>query len=175
MSSKAEEPSVINIGTNGLLPFSSGPLLLGSSEFVANEVLVSWLVRRFMGMERSLFKLARIHTLSLPFLGGAAGFMDPAVGLDDKSWTKQMMAGGKGIPAVLLAHYIDEVFHRGFVFPSGGMKEYLVTMVAKIISRPVLSTVAAYLPGSGIEGLYFLHSLVTRQAANSNFASAKSN
>ena len=167
--SKGKEPSVMNVAANTVIPVSSGALIGGSIEYVANEVLVSWLIRRFMGMNRSLTTLARVHTLSLPLLGGAAGFMEPPKGLGD-GWVDQFTAGAKGIPGVLIAHYINQVFDKGFTYPSAGMKEYLVTAVCKILSRPVMSVVAAYLPAGGQDALEVFQNLVQRQAASSNFS-----
>ena len=117
--------SIVNIGKNAIAPFSSGSLAFGSAQYVAAEVAVSWVLRRLLSMPRPLGKIAFIHGLSLPIMGGAAGFAAPAAGYDD-TYTNQAIAGVKGIPAVLIAHYIYQVFERGFTVPSGGMKEYLL-------------------------------------------------
>ena len=161
--------SIVNIGKNTIAPFSSGSLAFGSAQYVAAEVAVSWVLRRLLSMPRPLGKIAFIHGLSLPIMGGAAGFAAPAAGYD-ATYTEQATAGAKGIPAVLIAHYIYQVFERGFTVPSGGMKEYLVTAASKVLSRPVLSTISGYLPAAGQDALLVLHHLIARQATTSNLA-----
>ena len=96
--------------------------------------------------------------------------MDASKGYDG-NWGDQINAGVKGVPAVLLAHYIVEVFQKGFGLPSAGFKEYLVTAVTKVLSRPILASVYSYLPGMGQDGLDVLHALIVRQRTASNFSS----
>ena len=162
--------SIQNVGKNAIAPFSSGTLAFGSAQYVAAEVAVSWVLRRLLSMPRPLGKIAFIHGLSLPIMGGAAGFAAPAAGYE-APFTDQAIAGVKGIPAVLVAHYIYQVFEQGFTFPSAGMKEYLVTAASKVLSRPVLSTIYGYLPAAGQDALLVLHQLIARQATTSNLAS----
>ena len=161
--------SVQNVVKNLVAPFSSGNLAFGSAEYVGTEVVISWLIRRLMSMPRPLVKMAIIHGLSLPLMGGAAGFATPPSAYQ-AGYTDQATSGAKGIPAVLAAHYIYQVFESGFKFPSGGLKEYLVTAAAKVLSRPVLSVVHGYLPAAGQDALAVLHELIVRQATASNLA-----
>ena len=162
--------SAANIFTNAIAPVSGGYLAAGTAEYVTVEVFVSWLVRYIMGMPRGLLKLSAIHGVSLPFIGGAAGFVEPTkeYGAD---YSDQFVAGTKGEPAVLLAHYIVQVFERGFTLPNAGFKEYIITAISKILSRPLASTVFTYLPTGAQNSLAVLHALMARQAVGSNFAS----
>ena len=162
--------SPVNILKNSFVPFSSGKLIQGSVEYVAIEVLVSWLIRKVMGMPRGLLNLSTIHAVSLPFLGGAVGFADASASYDE-NFSAQFQAGAKGVPAVWLAHYIVQVFEKGFTLPSGGIKEYLITAISKILSRPLASTVVGYLPDNVTDALAVLHALVVQQTAASNFSS----
>ena len=163
------ESSAANLVTNVFLPFSSGKLIQGSVEYVAVEVLVSWMIRYVMSMPRDLIELSSIHLFSLPLLGGAVGFMDPAAGYEAEI-KDQITGGAKGIPAVLLAHYIVQVFEKGFTRPNGAIKEYLVTMVAKMLSKPLTSMVIGYLPDNVSDALQVLHAMVVAQTKASNFS-----
>ena len=163
------ESSVVNVFTNTVAPFSSAQLIGGTTGYVANEVAVSYMVRKMMGKHKSLFELAQVHALSVPLLGGAAGFMDPQGDFDD-DWSTQFGAGIKGVPALFLAQYIIQIFNKGFSLPNEGFKEYLVAAFSKIVSRPVLSVINGYLPGQAADALQVLHNLVRRQAVASNLA-----
>ena len=170
MSGQAgKDGSVYNVLTNSIYPFSSVKLATGSAEYIANEVAVSYIVRRILGSPQSFSHMAQVHALSLPLMGGAAGFMDPPAGFDE-GWGDQIGAGIKGVPAVLVAHWILQVFQHGFGLPKAGFKEYLMTAFAKIVSRPVLATINGFLPGAGQDALEVLHQLVLRQSRASNFA-----
>ena len=122
-----------------------------------------------MGMPRGLLKLSAIHGVSLPFIGGASGFVEPTAGYD-ADYADQFTSGAKGVPAVLVAHYIIQVFERGFTLPNAGFKEYIITAVSKILSRPLASTVYGYLPAGASNSLAVLHALMVRQAKASNLA-----
>ena len=156
-----------NVPFNIIRPFSSGKLFTGYVEYVTIEVIVAWIFRRIFKMDRSLKAMYAIHGLSLPLMGGAQGFMDPAADYA-QGWGDQFTTGAKGIPAILLAHYIFQVFNSGFGLPNGGFKEYIVTALTKVLSRPVASAVYPYLPEMGQDGLAVLHQLIIRQARGSN-------
>ena len=160
----------VNIVKNSFVPFSSFKLVQGSAEYIAIEVFVSWMIRRVMGLPRGLITLSTIHAVSLPFLGGAIGFADASAGYDE-DFPAQFQAGAKGVPAVWLAHYIVQVFEKGFTLPAGGIKEYLVTAISKILSRPLASSVVGYLPDNVTDALQVLHALVIQQTKASNFSS----
>ena len=161
--------SAVNVPYNAIRPFSSQYLATGSAEYIAAEVAVGWTFRRIFNMPRPIAKLGAIHGLSLPLMGGAAGFLDASKDYTG-AWGDQVQAGVKGVPAVLLAHYIVQVFQKGFGLPSAGFKEYLVSAVTKILSRPILASVYTYLPNMGQDGLNVLHELIVRQSTASNFS-----
>ena len=164
-----KDGSVLNVFTNAIYPFSSGKLIGGSLDYVAIEVVVSWLIRRILGSPRSFLHMLQVHTLSLPLMGGAAGFADPPADLQE-TFGKQFAAGIKGVPAVLTAHWLVQIFNDGFTLPNAGFKEYLITAFAKIMSRPVFSTLDGFLPGEVQDAHAVLHALIERQTRASNFA-----
>ena len=102
-----------NVLSNAVVPFDPRrtKLLMGSLEYIAAEVIVAKMVRKVMKADnKGYLQLAYIHALSLPFMGGAAGFFDASsgyVGTDNQGqavgFTTNIMDGAKGIPAVLLA------------------------------------------------------------------------
>ena len=161
--------SAVKILTNTVAPVTSAYLAGGAVEYVAIEVFVSWLVRYIMNMPRGILQLSAIHGISLPLLGGAAGFVEPSKGYE-AGYMDQFTSGTKGVPGVLVAHYIVQVFEKGFTLPNAGFKEYIITAISKILSRPLASTVYGYLPKGAADSLAVLDALMSRQAKASNLA-----
>ena len=141
---------------NHFAPFTHGisaPLF-----YIAMEVAVSKLIRRFVGTNTGWLELIQIHGLSLPFIGPLMQFFDPplkhaafvskeAKADEEKyAFTDQLMDGAKGIPAVLFAEYVLETFRRGFHMPKLAMKDIMVTGFAKTATRPITVAVFPYLP-----------------------------
>lgn len=163
-----------NIMTNVVLPFDPRrtKLLLGSLEYIAFEVLIAKMLRKLIRADTlGWAELAYIHALSLPFMGGAAGFFNPQDGYDGNrtsdskpvAFTDQLMDGGKGIPAVLLAQWILNSFSKGFHVPWFNMKDLLITAATKTLTRPIVGFVYAYLPEAARENLMVVDELVRRQ------------
>jgi len=70
---KKDDGDYMNILSNTVLPFDPRrtKLLLGSLEYIAFEVLVGKMVRKLMKADNiGWARLAYIHALSLPFMGG---------------------------------------------------------------------------------------------------------
>ena len=164
--------SAQNILSNAVLPFDfrKGSLVLGSAEYIAVEVLVSSIVRKFMKAPKSFRDLIFVHAISLPFLGGATGFMDPT-GEYSASWATQFMDGAKGIPAVILAEWVLATFNKGFHFPWFGMRDLLITAGSKTISRPIASTIYNYLPKDAADALATFNLMVQSQNQKSSLHS----
>ena len=161
-----------NIFSNAILPFDvrKGKLEFGSIEYVAIEVLVSAIVRNFMKAPRTWTDLTLVHSISLPFMGGAAGFMDPS-GEYSADWTTQFKDGAKGIPAVLLAEWVLQTFYKGFHFPWFNMKDLLITAGAKTISRPITKAFYGYLPNDPKDAFDTFNLIVQAQNAKSSLKS----
>ena len=162
-----------NILTNVVLPFDPRrtKLLLGTLEYIAAEVIVAKVVRKIMRADnKGWLQLAYVHALSMPFLGGAAGFFDPQeqyTGTDSKGkkigCATQLWEGAKGIPAVILAQYIVESFAKGFHAPWFTLRDLVIMASAKAMSRPLLGTVFSYLPQNMAESLAVLNLMVQKQ------------
>ena len=123
-------------------------------------------------------QLCYVHALSLPFMGGAAGFFDPVIdykGKDkegkDIGFGQQFMDGAKGIPAVLIAQWIVASFAKGFHAPWFNMKELLITAGTKALTRPVVGFVFEYLPDDAAANLRVLDLLIALQQQKSTLAS----
>ena len=161
-----------NIISNAILPFDirKGALVLGSAEYVAVEVLVSSMVRKFMKAPKSWTELILVHTISLPFLGGAVGFVD-ATGEYSAGFTTQFMDGAKGIPAVILAEWVLATFYKGFHFPWFGFKDLLITAGSKVLSRPIASVIYGYLPRDAADALALFNLMVQQQNQKSSLHS----
>ena len=180
---KQADGSYQNIMTNVVLPFDPRrtKLLLGSLEYIAFEVLIAKMLRKLIRADTlGWAELAYIHALSLPFMGGAAGFFNPQDGYDGNrtsdskpvAFTDQLMDGGKGIPAVLLAQWILNSFSKGFHVPWFNMKDLLITAATKTLTRPIVGFVYAYLPEAARENLMVVDELVRRQQYFSTLKSA---
>jgi hypothetical protein len=172
-----------NIATNVILPFDPRrtKLLLGSLEYIAFEVVIAKIIRKIIKQDnKGWLHLGYIHALSLPFMGGAAGFFDPNTvynGQDRQGkaigFTKHLTDGAKGIPAVILAQWILESFTRGFHAPWFNMKDLLITAGTKAITRPAIGFVIDYLPKAAKENLMVVEELVARQQSASTLRSKK--
>ena len=171
---KKDDGDYLNILMNIDLPydFRRTKLLLGSLEYIAFEVVVAKMVRKLMKADNlGWLRLAYIHALSLPFMGGAAGFFDEQEGYigpkteDQKpvGFTDHLTDGAKGIPAVLLAQWILNSFSKGFHVPWFNMKDLLITAATKTLTRPIVGFVYAYLPDAARENLMVVDELVRRQ------------
>ena len=133
--------SVQNVFWNAILPYDvrNTTLVAGCAQLVAVEVIVAKLLRKILGMgNRGVMELAAVHLVSLPFLGGLAGFFDPNGGLAGETWTDSLMAGAKAVPAVFLAQYIINTGASGLHIPKLSVKDVLVTAASKAISRPLI-------------------------------------
>ena len=181
MSGKNDD--YVNIVTNVILPVDPRrtKLLLGSLEYVAFEVVVGKLVRKLLKADSyGWAQLAYIHAVSLPFLGGAAGFFDPQQpyvgkkeGGKDIGFADHIMDGAKGIPAVLLAQWILDSFAKGFHAPWFNMKDMLITAGTKALTRPVIGFAYKYLPKDAQDNLLVVDQMIQRQQNFSTLRSKK--
>ena len=180
---ETKEGEYTNVATNVITPFDPRRTkqILGSLEYIAAEVVVAKIVRKLIKADtKGWAELAYIHALSLPFMGGAAGFFDEnqdfeGVNKEGKKvgFTDQLMDGAKGIPAVLIAQYILESFTRGFHAPWFNMKDLLITAGTKAITRPIVGFVYTYLPTNAQDNLRVVDELVKRQRDKSTLKSDK--
>ena len=179
-----EEGEYANILANVVLPFDfrRTKLLLGSLEYIAFEVVVAKMVRKLIKADNvGWAKLGYIHALSLPFMGGAAGFFNEQEGYtgpkreDQKpvAFTDQLMDGAKGIPAVLLAQWILDSFSKGFHAPWFNMKDLLITAGTKALTRPLIGFIFTYLPEAAQDNLLVVDEMIKRQRFFSTLKSEK--
>ena len=181
---KKDDGDYLNILMNIDLPydFRRTKLLLGSLEYIAFEVVVAKMVRKLMKADNlGWLRLAYIHALSLPFMGGAAGFFDEQEGYtgpktkDQKpvGFTDHLMDGAKGIPAVLLAQWILDSFAKGFHAPWFNMKDLLITAGTKALTRPLIGFIFTYLPEAAQDNLLVVDEMIKRQRFFSTLKSEK--
>jgi hypothetical protein len=162
---------------NHIAPFTHG--ISAPITYIALEVLVSKLIRRFVGTNLGWMELLQIHTLSLPFIGPLMGWFDPPIKhqafvkkkatteADKYAFTDQLMDGAKGIPAVLFAEYILETFRRGFHYPKMRFKDIAVTAVAKTATRPLTVAIFPYLPADNRASYLVLEAIFAKLAVTS--------
>ena len=140
--------NALNIPTNAILPFDPRryKLVVGSAEYVAIEVIIAKLFRMLLGASRkSWMELVSVHAVSLTYMGGAQGFMEPVGSLDADLLT-QLKDGAKGIPAVFLAKYTVDTCTRGFHVPTRGwsINDILISAASKALSRPIFGLLYPY-------------------------------
>ena len=156
-----------NIPTNAILPFDPRryKLVVGSAEYIAIEVIISKLFRMLVGASRkSWMDLATVHAVSLSYMGGAAGFMEPVGSLNADLMT-QLKDGAKGIPAVFLAQYTVDTCSRGFHVPMRGwsMNDILISAAAKAISRPIFALLYPYVKDAVGPSLELTNQMIVKQ------------
>lgn len=154
-----------NILFNSVLPIDPRAvrLIAGGVEYVAVEVLVSKFLRKMLRFEdRGFFELAYIHTLSLPFLGGASAFVAGNTAYS-ASLMENLKDGAKGIPAVLLAQWVVATCTKGFHIPAMSLKDVLITSAAKSLSKPLVSIVFKYLPADMASALNVVGYMTKKQ------------
>ena len=138
------DKKISNVFKNAILPldFRKGKVVQGTIVYVAAEVLVSKVLRRFMKADnKSFMELAAVHTISLGIMGGTTSVMSMEDGYGSKEFSKKIKGGAMGIPALFIAQYIYNTFGKGFHMPFWSMKDALIMAAAKILTRPLLSMV----------------------------------
>ena len=138
-----EKETFTNIIETAVIPIDlrNSEVVFGAAEYVFFEVFTHWMLMYFFKFERrSFMELAAIHTVSLPFIGGGAAFVEfPHPMGYEAPWGDLVMDGAKGIPAVFAAQYVVNTALKGLHAPSIKFKEVLTTCAAKILSRLILS------------------------------------
>ena len=90
---------------------------------------------------KGVMELATVHTLSVGLMGGLGSALNnPEQGpvqYGEKSITRHITQGAKGIPALFLAQYIYQTFFSGFSMTFWSMKDALIMAAAKILTRPI--------------------------------------
>jgi hypothetical protein len=176
-----DKDGYMNILSNIVVPFDprKTKLLMGSLEYIAAEVVVAKIIRKIIKQDNvGWLHLAYVHAISLPFMGGAAGFFEGTKAYDavdakgkKLGFGQQFQDGAKGIPAVLLAAWIVASFTKGFHAPWFQMKDLLITCGTKAITRPVVGFLFEYLPDDAQLNLRVLDQLVEMQRVKSTLYS----
>ena len=157
-----------NIAYNAIAPFRSGPLLIGSIEYIALEVLVEMAVRMAIGgAKRPLWSLIAVHAISLPMMGG---FMGSFAELSDESadFTTHIMDGAKSVLAVFAAQYVGGISSHGFYFPRLDLSDSMITVASKAITRPLNATLSTYMPATVRQSIVQISTLIRMQQSRSN-------
>ena len=137
---------------------------------VAPEVLVSKVLARMFGRpQASWTDLAATHTIAIPFTGGLGVPIGPKYHprLTDE-YKLQFQAGAAGVPAVLVGQHILGIFKGcSLIHGKFDMKEFLATAVSKIITRPLLSSLANFFPDEALKAYNRLQYRFDSQSENS--------
>ena len=165
----ADEEKFQNVLENAAQPIDVRKLsqVFGVAEYVAAEVLVSYLARAVFKIEkRSVMELTAIHAVSVPFLGGLGMWFDDNSPYDYAAPVGDQVAdGAKGIPAVYASQYICNTALQGLHAPKLNFKDILVTAAAKVVTRPLLSFIYPYLTEAMQDNLQVVEALIRQQRA----------
>jgi len=180
------DEKIVNVAKNVALPFNPNhtSMLSGTATHIAAEVIVSKLLRQVTGMEnRGWLELTAIHALSQPFLGGFNFFENEKALLNVANnniaeqpaankypLMEQVKDGAKESPAVLVAMYIAATAQKGFAFPSFGVRDLMLVVAAKALSRVLLANVHSKLPETLNKGLIVHDTMMINQKAASSIA-----
>ena len=166
-----EKEEFTNLLNNAVTPVDVRKFsqILGSAEYVAAEVLVSYIARAVFKVEkRSVMELAAIHAVSIPMIGGAAAGVDDNHALGyEAPVSDQLYDGAKGIPAVFAAQYVCNTALAGLHAPKLSFKDILVTAGAKMVTRPLLGFLYPMLGDAFRNNLDVLEVLFTKQRVKS--------
>ena len=121
-----KDDTFTNIFQNAILPVDPRKMkvLMGSAQYIAVEVLLSQLIRRFMKAPQSWTDTILVHTLSMPFMGGAAGFFQPLHDGGDQRPLTFWSVGGQPHRLHVSNSLIDDRGHLPLVLvgaPQGGL------------------------------------------------------
>ena len=166
-----EEEQFTNILNNAVAPVDVRKMsqVFGVAEYVAAEVMVSYLARWVFKIEkRTIMELVAIHAVSVPFIGGLAAYADPNHPLHyDGPVGDQIMDGAKGVPAVFAGQYICNTALSGLHAPSLNFKDILVTVASKILTRPLIGILYPYIGDAGRDNLKLIEALFRKQRETS--------
>ena len=156
-----------NVPLNAIQPVDLRKIsqVAGVAEYVAAEVLVSYLARYVFKIEkRSIMELTAIHAVSVPFIGGLAQWSEPNHPYSyDAPFQDTVMDGAKALPAVYAAQYICNTALSGLHAPSLNFKDILVTAASKIVTRPLLSFLYPYHTDGMRDNLQVVEKLIELQ------------
>ena len=100
--------------------------------------------------DRSFLYLTAVHTLALPLLGGFQAALSTSKDYNQTN-LEQIQAAAACVPAVYTSEYVVNTSSVGFHVPKPNLRDALVTAVAKILTRPLISNTIQFLP-QGIQG-----------------------
>ena len=161
-------------GFNKVSPLRLGSLFSDAADsagHVIPEVLVQKVVNRMFGKQPVGFmKSGLTHLLSIPFIGGLGAPIAPEKhpGLEG-DYSAQFQAGIAGFPAVLIGQYLVELLYGRPMFHwDFGIRDTIVAVVSKTITRSVLSTLVKVAPEFYSNNYNRMQARFDMQAQNSN-------
>ena len=156
-----------NILQNAIQPVDVRKIsqVFGVAEYVAFEVLISYLARYVFKIEkRTIMELIAIHAVSIPFIGGLGAMAEENNPLTyNAPYGDMFMDGAKGVPAVFAAQYVCNTALSGLHAPSLNFKDILVTAASKIITRPIVSFLYPFMTDAMRDNLQVVEALINRQ------------
>jgi hypothetical protein len=143
------------------------PLMtLGAVENVTLEVLVSQLLRWVFGHSANWLQSAEIHTYTTTMVG-ALNFGDDYEELrgkeDASGYSDDFKDGAKSVPAVLLGYITQQLRSEGVKIPAFFNMDVALMIMGKILTRPILQTVAASLPADATAAFLVLETIWQKQ------------
>ena len=107
-----------------------------------------------------------IHTYTTTMVGAlnfGADFDDVRGKGDDSNYSGDFQDGAKSVPAVLLGYVTQQLRSEGIKIPPFFNMEVGLMVLGKILTRPILQTVAASLPSEAAAAFIVLDSIWAKQ------------
>jgi hypothetical protein len=160
MSSKTDGYS--NAFYNTVAPLMN----VGAVENVALEVLVSQLLRWVAGHSSNWLQSMEIHTYTTTMVG-CTNFGDDFANVRQKGtpseYSQDFKDGAKSVPAVLLGYFTQQLRSEGIKIPPFFNMDVGLMVLGKIMTRPILQTVAASLPADANAAFLVLDTIWAKQ------------
>ena len=147
-----------NVPRNLIAPVAGTRPIIGAAQYVLLECVVEKIIRKAAKATdyrwRDLFV---IHSLSLPFIGGFGKILSPAPVAVESAMYDQLQDGLGGSIAVFYAQYISETMSKGFYVPRPTVRDVLITVLAKVVTRPLLALISRFMPAELRNGVVALN------------------
>jgi hypothetical protein len=162
--SKSKEEGYGNAFYNTVAPL----MTLGAVENVTLEVVVSQLLRWVAGHQSNWLQSMEIHTYATTMVGATNfgdSFVDVRLKEDPSDYSTDFQDGAKSVPAVLLGYLTQQFRSEGIKIPSFFNMDVGLMILGKVMTRPILQTIAASLPADSAAAFIVMDNIWQKQRA----------
>ena len=135
--------AVKNVFKNTLAPITrSQDSAVGFALDTLVETALTWLLRYFLNMKVSFFRLLSTVAIAAPLIA-AGGFVKMELRTEGAihTWPVRFLLGLQSVPAYFLAQYIVGTTQNGFYVPKFKIMDILISIVSRVLSRVVIMVI----------------------------------